>query len=367
MEEKLITVVVLPYSKAYIFKMQLEAKGIQCELEDVHIIQGAASTTVKVKILERHIPKVVLELESFLGSKPQITPPPEEEPQILVPVDFSPTSKKVAKLAFGIAQQLKAELVFMHSFINPIIHAMPFGEVYAYDTSALFKMEQSEKNANEEFQQFISELSDDLGKENWESVKSNIIIKSGYPEEDILAYAHKNQPKLIAVGSGGESHPHGIVGSVTADIMYNANVPVLVVPHDTPDKAITDFTKVIYATNFDEKDFTALDKLFGILEPFEINLTCVHVGLPRKNGWDMARLEGMKETIRKRYAGKNFNCVLLEGEDVLNTLETYINDFEVDIISLTTHKRSMISRLFNPSIARKMIFHSHTPLLIFHA
>ena len=33
-------------------------------------------------------------------------------------------------------------------------------------------------------------------------------------------------------------------------------------------------------------------------------------------------------------------------------------------ITLTSYKRNIFSRLFNPGIARKMIFHSDTPLLV---
>jgi len=356
MEEKLITLVVLPYSKAHIFKMILQEKGVDCELEDIYLIQGETSATVRIKILEKDIPKAVHELEEFLGTKVSIVT--EEESgglkQILVPVDFS-------------AASLKAELIFMHSFINPIIHSVPYSDIYAFDSSTLFKIEHAEKTANEDFQKFIQELSEDVGEKLWKSVETYYIIKSGYPEEDILAYARKNRPLLIVVGSGGENYPHGIVGSVTADIMYNANVPVLVVPKNAPEKKVTAFNNVLYATNFDEKDFVAIDKLLDLLQPFEMQLTCLHVGQPRQNGWDLARLEGMREVLQKKYEKRNFNCQLLEGNDVLNSIEEYIKDSKVDLLSLTSHKRNMISRLFNPSIAREMVFHSNTPLLIFHA
>lgn len=369
MEEKLVTLVVLPYSKAHIFKMMLEEKGVNCELEDIYLIQGETSATVRIKILEKDIPRAVYELEEFLGTKVSI--PKQEESsnlkQILVPVDFSEASKKAARLAVDIATHLKADLVFMHSFINPIIHSVPYSDIYAFDSSTLFKIEHAEKTANEDFQTFIQELSKEVGDEVWKSVETYYIIKSGYPEEDILAYARKNRPLLIVVGSGGENYPHGIVGSVTADIMYNANVPVLVIPKNAPEKKVTAFYNVLYATNFDEKDFVAIDKLLDLLQPFEMQLTCVHVGQPRQNGWDLARLEGMREVLQKKYEKRNFNCQLLEGNDVLNSIEEYIKNSEVDLLSLTSHKRNMISRLFNPSIAREMVFHSNTPLLIFHA
>jgi nucleotide-binding universal stress UspA family protein len=80
----------------------------------------------------------------------------------------------------------------------------------------------------------------------------------------------------------------------------------------------------------------------------------------------MARLEGMKDVLTEKYKNSEFQCQLIVGKDILESIENYIKKEKIDIISLTTHKRNMITRLFNPSLARRMIFHTKTPLLIFH-
>ena len=369
MEDKLITIVVLPYSKALILKMRFEAKEIECDLENINLIEGAASSTVRVKILEKDLTNAVPILDDFLGKKivvPENQSKPHER-HILVPIDFSVSSKKACKMAFNVASHLQVNLVFMHSFINPLIHSIPFSDVYAYDSALLTKIEYAEKNANENFQEFISKLADEIGKEKWKTITSEFIIKSGYAEEDILAYSHENKSQLIVMGSSGNSAQLGTVGSVAADVMYNASVPVLVVPESTPEQDLKHFSNVLYATNFDEKDFVALDKLMAILYPFDIKVVCAHVGQPTGNGWDLAKLNGMKDILKEKYRSEAFDCKLIVGNNILDSLEHFIEDEKIDILSLTTHKRNMISRLFNPSLARKMAFHSNTPLLVFHA
>jgi nucleotide-binding universal stress UspA family protein len=369
MEEKLITIVVLPYAKAHILKMRLEAKEIECDLENINLIEGAPSSTVRVKILEKHLVKAVPILDDFLGKK-TIVPESKtnvHERHILVPVDFSGSSEKACKMAFNIASHLQVKLVFMHSFINPLIHSIPFSDVYAYDSALLMKVEYAEKNANTDFKEFISKIKNDIGKEKWETITSEFIIKSGYADEDILAYAHENNSQLIVMGSSGNSAQTETVGSTTADVMYNARVPVLVVPESTPEQELEKFSTVLYATNFDEKDFTALDKLMSILYPFEIKVVCAHVGQPKGNGWDLAKLNGMKDILKEKYRSEAFECRLIVGNNTLDSLQHFIEEEKIDILSLTTHKRNMISRLFNPSLARKMTFHTNTPLLVFHA
>ena len=366
MEEKLITIVVLPYSKAYILKMKLEANEIECDLENINLIEGAASSTVRVKILEKYLNSAIPVLNEYLGKK---VAKPETESQraerhVLVPIDFSENSEKAAKMAFNIANHLQIKVVFMHSYYNPLIHSIPFSDVYAYDSALLTKVEYAEKNANSKFQEFITKMLTEIGKENWDERNPEIIIQSGYAEEDIIAYASENNSQLIVMGSSSNSET---VGNTTADVMYNARVPVLVVPRSAPDQELKLFSTVLYATNFDENDFVALDKLMAILYPFEIKLVCAHVGQPKGNGWDLAKLNGMKDILKEKYRSENFECRLIVGNDTLDSLEHFIEDEKIDILSLTTHKRNMISRLFNPSLAKKMVFHTHTPLLVFHA
>ncbi len=365
MEEKLVTIVILPYSAAQIMKIRLQEKKIECILEDINLMEDAA-TSVKIKILEKDIRNAIPVLNEFLGKRPELQKQGEEKSDhILIPVDFSPGSLKTCKMAFNIAAHLKIKMVFIHCYINPMVHSVPYADVYVYDTALLVKMDSAEKDANENFGKFIQELSGEIGKEKWKTVQSEYIIKPGYADEDILAYAHQNNSRLIVMGTGGSA---GLsMGSVTADVIYNAKLPVLVIPEESPEKELIDFNRVVYATNFDEKDFVAIDKLMGIMSPFAIRVYCVHVGKKNYSEWDEARLEGMKEVLKKKYAKKDFDCRLIVGDDLPEALDQFIEKEQIDIISLTTHRRNLVSRLFNPSVARKMVFHSRTPLLVFHA
>lgn len=365
MKEKLVTIVVLPYAKAQILKMRLEEQDIGCELEDLSLMDNEASA-VKVRIPDKDIWNAIPILEEFLGKKAELAKKDmDKDDHILVPVDFSPVSFKTCKLAFNIASHLGVKLVLIHCYINPVIHSVPYADVYVYDSTLLSRMDDAEKIANDNFSSFIHQLSSEIGREKWSRVNIEYIIKPGYADEDILAYAHENKSRLIVMGTGGDAGL--IVGSVTADVIYNAKVPVLVIPDKLPEKELHEFRRVLYATNFDEKDFVVIDKLMGILKPFDVKIFCVHVGKEESTEWDKARLEGMKEVLGQKYEGKDFSCRLLVGGELLEELDSFIDRENIDIISLTTHKRNMISRLFNPSVARKMVFHARTPLLVFHA
>lgn len=367
MNEKLITIVVLPYAKAHILKLRLEAQNIKCELEDYHLIEAVTSSTVRVKILEKDVNQALSELNLFLGIKPETVPEKPIKRQVLLPIDFSETSEKAGLLAFSIAKHLNAELLIMHSYISPINYAIPIGDIYPVDPSPFINSTEVEQTANKDFQAFIKKLKAKIPEGDWEQLNPTFMIKPGYPNDDILAYAKEHQPRLIVLGKGSSNSHPGTVGSVAVDVMFNACVPVLVVPAEMPDKKIVDFKEVLYATNFDAKDFTALDKLMKLLNPFDMKVSCAHVGEVDKYAQDNAQLAEMKNVLQEKYKNRSFKCTHIMGSDVADSLEKYVKDNAIDALALTTHKRGMLTRLFNPSLARQMAIDTHLPLLVFHA
>ncbi|MGD9929657.1 MAG: universal stress protein [Mangrovibacterium sp.] len=366
MEEKLITIALLPYSKAEILRSLLEAEGIECTLENVNLIQGAVATGVKVRIYEKDVKKAYPILDQMLG---KVTKEKQKsENTVLVPVDFSNYSFKAALMAFEIAQKLKSKLLFYHVIPQPDFFSMPYSDVVAFNSGLYEHLKEQEELANQRFSTFLEKLTDYIGPKNWKAIKSEHIIKMGYPEDDILFYADQHPPRLIVMGiKGPDEDTPDIMGSTTAGVIYKSNVPVLVIPEKAPLLNLASMKKVVYATNFDDKDFQSIDKLLGLLKPFDAKLYCLHIGLTDSKEWDEAKLESMGNLLKKNYTDAQIECVIVHGNDILAELEKYIEQNSIDILSLTTHKRNMITRIFNPSIARKMVFHVKTPFLVFHS
>ncbi|MDP2113854.1 MAG: universal stress protein, partial [Bacteroidota bacterium] len=60
-------------------------------------------------------------------------------------------------------------------------------------------------------------------------------------------------------------------------------------------------------------------------------------------------------------------CKLIHNKNLPEAIDHFIQENQIDVLALTTHRRNMFTMLFNPSIARKLVLHTRTPLLIFHA
>jgi nucleotide-binding universal stress UspA family protein len=78
-------------------------------------------------------------------------------------------------------------------------------------------------------------------------------------------------------------------------------------------------------------------------------------------------MDSLKDHFQKEFDAYNLTCDVIKHRDVFQGLEDYIDEKDIDMLALTTHKRGIIERLFNPSLARRMLFHTNIPLLVFHS
>ena len=123
---------------------------------------------------------------------------------------------------------------------------------------------------------------------------------------------------------------------------------------------------VAYATNFDQKDLVAFQSMIDLFDKMTLKVFMVHINR-KEDSWDEIKLAGIKDYFKKHYPNMEIESSLMQDSDVLKALDEYVKEKNIDVISLNTRKRNLLTRIFNPSIARKMIFHAKTPMLIFHS
>ena len=65
-------------------------------------------------------------------------------------------------------------------------------------------------------------------------------------------------------------------------------------------------------------------------------------------------------------AGCKVEAELDEGE-LYAALENFVTEHQVELIVVNTYKRRVLAKLFNPTMARRMLFHAGTPILVMHS
>ena len=366
MEDKLITLASLPYSKAEILRSLLETDEIDCFLENVDFLQDAMDTGVRVRILKKDARCAFPILEKMLGKV--IVDSKKRENYILIPVDFSEYSVKAALIGFDIAEKLGSKMVIYHSSPRPEFLTIPYSDIIVYDSALFLNYEMTEKATNQKFEKFLNKLTSTIEPDRWKKARPEYIIKIGEVDDDILSYIQIHPPKMVVMGIRGEdARSTDLIGTTTARVIFNTKVPVLAIPETTPENWLKHFKTIVYATNFESHDFIAMDRLIKLVKPFGCKVICMHVNQRNNGDLDEAMLEGMGEALSEKYPDAAFDCRLVHSKNLPEAIDQFIQDNEINALALTTHRRNILTRLLNPSIARKLLLHTKTPVLVFHA
>ena len=369
MENRYITIATLNKSDAGLFSKQLENREIKYLLTEAKAVRVGESDGLRVKVLEKDRKIAIHELEQFIktyGIKSYDDDLFSHEiERILVPVDFSEYSKNACEFAIGIAKMLDAEIMLLHAYYFPIINAIDYGEGLNFVVGLNETITDIAEKAREGLLKLYDELMDEIRLKNYVNVKLNFTLANGNPVNEIMNMYYKYRPGLIVMGTQGKTKlAREQFGTVAASTINDTKVPVLTIPEISKFKGIGK-VNVLYATNFDESDFRAIKKLMTLLYLFDVKINFVHIGKNDEISRD--KIDTLKELFNNLYPGYEFECQIVENMDILLALQKLMLEKSIDIIAMTTHKRNFFTQLFKPSMTKKMLFQTDTPMLIFHA
>ena len=365
MEDKLVTVAIHTYERAIILKGILESEGIEVYLHNVNLIQPMISAGVRVRIKESDLAAALRRIEEVDFSYQTEKESVPEEKKILVPVDFSDYSIRAARFAFSMAKNIDASIVFLHTYYSPFYSGgMPISDAFAFDETSQEALRLLMKKNNDQMDSLTNQLKQDIAAGLLPDIPFVGKFREGVPEEQILIYAKKHKPHLIIMGTRGkDAKEAALMGSVTADVIDRSPSPVFAIPENTPFDNFEQIKTIGFITNFDQRDLIAFESMMQLMKSFNFKVCFIHLSA-EANKWNEIQISGIKEYFNKHYPEVESSYCVIEGEDLINNLDDYILDREIDVLTVTAQKRNIFARLFNPGIAHKMIFHSDTPLLV---
>lgn len=369
MESRYITIATLNKPDAVLFSKQLEARHIDCNLTEARAVRINEPDGMRIKVKEKDRKQAIRILEQFsntYGIKEcgqDIFS--QEIERILVPVDFSEYSKNACQYAIGLAQKLSAEIMLVHAYYFPIINSIDYGDGLSYVVNLNDSITEIAEKARIGLVNLYEDLKKEIEDKKFTNVRLNFSLVNGNPINEILNVYNKYRPNLIVMGTQGKTkETKEQFGSVAAATINETKVPVLTIPEVSKYEGIGK-VNILYATNFDDSDYKAIKKLMTLVYLFEVKIHFVHIG--KMDEQSHKKIENLREFFNNLYPGYDFACSVIERADILDTLQSFINERFIDIIAMTTHKRNFISRLFYPSMTKKMLFHTDTPMLVFHA
>lgn len=374
-EDKLVTLAILTYSKAQILKNVLENEGIEAYIHNVNLIQPVISSGVRIRIKESDLPHALSIIESSAWLAEDVVKENAKEIEkkhkpasILIPVDFSENSMKACKFGLNFAAQIKVEVVLMHVYFSPVY--MPSLQYATEGYGMPYEAELGIKSMLDNVHNKLKELTDNIDKmmadKEIPEVKYTCLLREGIPEEEILAYAREESPLMIIMGTRGENMTeYGLMGSVTAEVIERSPVFVYSIPEEAKLTNFKEINKVAFMTSFDQRDLISFDSLITTFKDYNFEIYFIHLSSnEEKRTWNEIKLSGIKEYFHKQYPHLKINYSQVVEDSFFNHLDDYVKEQNIDVLCVSNYKRNIFARLFNPSIAKKMIFHSRTPILV---
>jgi nucleotide-binding universal stress UspA family protein len=371
MPEKIITLATLTYMRAQLLCAMLESNGIECFMTNINRMKESAGG-VHVKIQSEDAEKAMKIFEDFRASygvnKEEAVAYMKSIRRILVPVDFSVHAENAAFYALKIAESLKADIKLMNAYLDPTGTPQTYLESYSYQLNLDKIIHEVEEETEKSLRSLSCRLKDKIENKGIKDVMISFDLFKGNATDAILNQVREYDPAMIIMGTRGNKL-EGIrtYGSTTAQVIRKANIPVLAVPQNYDASAVDKPKKVLYATNFDKTDYKALRRLSSFAKPFNAKIYCVHAALDDDNEIDEIEMKKVRSYLVDTMQESNIECGILETTDMQQGFENFIKEKKIDMLAVTTTKRNFIEKLYKPSIAKKFLFHSSIPMLVFQA
>lgn len=273
--------------------------------------------------------------------------------KILVPTDFSESAHRALEYASKLASETGSNITIYHAIS---IHVANTSEEAEFITTS-----ELEKIENEQLVQLRMQISKRYPKVHFET-KSRM----GFPVELISEEVKEKKYDLIIMGTRGASGMKEIlVGSNTASLIHQTECPLLAVPEQTE---FTGIHKIVFATNMQKDDINCLSRLIRIFGKNEnTSITLLHIEDGHSRDPEAALQNWFHTEVLPNVSYKNLTAECISETDVVKTLHDYLNLNKIDLLVTATRKRNFIERIFDRSITKRLIFHTHIPLLAFHS
>lgn len=373
-EDRLLTVAIHTYEKALELKSLLEHEGIAVVLHNVNLSEPSISSGVRVRIKEADLP---LALRIIENSEIFIMPDDNErtntQPTVLVPVDFSTYSLKACALAFDIAKRHNGRIILLHAYVPPTRINMQLNASLDFGISSNDDDTEQDVVADKEMHTAARKRLDDFAATIKEMIKAGEMppvmfttkVVANVPEDAILDESRNRKPMIIVMGTrGAEKKERELIGSVTAEVLDSCRQPVFTIPEQSNLKTLDDIREVILISNLDQNDMLALDALARLSPNTAMNIHIVHIAGKRLRGVASDReCDMMLEYCRTHHPVCTFTMQSLDTDSAISYLNSIDAQKGISLIVVPNKKKNILARLFNPSLAHKLLFHADIPLM----
>jgi len=272
---------------------------------------------------------------------------------LIVPVDFSETSKNAARFAAHLSAHLENASIILYNVFDEIEAGSDGTPLDSDDEARMSVMELALQSVKTEISAITSATITCVAEEDNHFVDS------------LDSYVRRNNVQIIVMGITGSSRLGQIfMGSNTLNVVNRRIAPVIIVP---PDAQFTGIKNVMLISDFKEVEKTIpIAPIKGILSLIKPTLHVVNVDhehyveLTEEYQIERAKLDKMLKEFNPEY-------YFIRLYDFTDAVNQFVIDKNIDMILTVPKSHSFLKNVFKTTHTTKLAYHSHVPIVAIHA
>ncbi len=268
---------------------------------------------------------------------------------IVAPTDFSPVSANAVNYAADMAAMLGMSLNLLHVYAIPV----PVSEVPA----PVVNVRDLEADATAK----LDALKDKLLTRTMGKIGIRTDVRPGNILPEIISYCKEIKPHAVVMGAESSSAFERVFfGGKTMEALKQMEFPLIVVP---PNVSFSNIRKIGFACDFREVvESVRVNEIKDIVEEFKAELHVLHVT------GDEFRPETVEESgwLQEMLGSLNPKYHFLKGPEVEKELADFAEKNNLDLLIIIPKKHSFISRIFQHRHSKRLVLHTHVPVMAIH-
>lgn len=276
--------------------------------------------------------------------------------KIIVPTDFSYTSKDALNFAIELAPILNASIKVVNIYSGMLDVNQPL---------VIHAGKGHIETINDQLENFINYETEGGDTAIQTKVKIEYEAIQGIIDAKIIDLSNREDTEMIVMGTTGTN---GVVdklfGTVSIAVSRKAFCPVLLIPNGVTYKGFKD---VLFTSNYESTDATALKKIVDFASLFQSVIHFIHIrkekGFPDYELVKNRILDSMFKDGAPTFA---FEFSTVNSDSVIEGIRDYIQTHKVDLTVMVAPHRNFWLDLLHKSTTKAIAFNTSVPILVYH-
>ena len=286
--------------------------------------------------------------------------------KILVPVNFSDYSINALSYALTLSEKFQAGITILHCFSDYASRDIDPDNPNT-EEPMLPDIERHDRESQERLKKLTNKVITNMSSLQNKNIHIEYRFEYGYPEEVITQISKSMRSDVIIMGTSSKNDPiKQAMGSVTGDVINRTKALVLAVPANSRVNHLK-IGNILFLMEETDRDFITLHRLIRITKPFNTRIYAVYHTANKEDKKDQRRIEEMRRYCENNCKHQPIEFSPITGKNFVATIKTYAKNNQIDLITMSSHKRTILKKFFTPSVTKKMLYETDVPLLIFQS